>query len=125
MYKTIFMSVALAFASAGVYAQTETTAQTMQKSPASPAEKAQKATEKMDGLVHLSADQKAKVQPLLEEYYTKMREVKKASDDPKSAETTGKLQQVKQNLFTKLQGVLSADQLATVKQEYNKQQAGR
>jgi hypothetical protein len=125
MQKTIILSLALTFGYAGVFAQTTTAsaAQVDNKGQVSPAEKAQKATEKIDGLAHLTAEQKGKVLPLMEEYYTNIQAIKKASADPKSAETHSKVQEQKQLLFSKLQGVLSASQLATVKETYNKEQS--
>ena len=85
----------------------------------SSADKAKQATDKIATQAKLTMDQRSKVYDALIDYYNKVEPIKKADTGKNTPEAKTKIDGLKNDVFAKLQGILSADQLNTVKAMFN------
>lgn len=95
------------------------TVATARKAPESVAQKTKEATDRINTQAKLSMDQYNKVYSVLNDYYSKVGPIKKADNGANSAETKSKIDALKNEVFNKLQTILSTDQVNTVKGMFN------
>jgi uncharacterized coiled-coil DUF342 family protein len=127
MKKTVLLTLAIGFAtSTMVFAQSaqapaNTPATNARRAPISNVDKAKQATDKIANQAKLTMDQSNSVYNVLLNYYTKVEPIKKADTGKNSPEAKAKIDALKNDVYTKLQGILSTDQLATVKAMFGAQ----